>query len=402
MAVMVLVIVITLSKAALLSLTPDDIVNLRLHSSRRAHAAVLLLEHPELLITTIVFVNTVVWLILITGISIWIIVSWLIIPAATIIVFISEVLLKAYAVKWNERIARATAPAWLIMLRLCKPWSLPLRKVRQWIEKKFRKQLDDPSLEELTEVFGLSTKDDESEESEKEILRGAITFTRLNARQIMIPAKNVVAISNRLTFHQLIAQTNSMDYARILVYAETIDKIEGILYTKDLLAFLDESELFNWQSLVRPAFFVRETQKIDLLLRDFLQKRIKMAIVINNTGRTSGLVTLHDLSEEIVGDINNDFDNALAIYRRVDDTTFLFAGDIAMTDLYTLLLSNAPPANGNGENNLSLHEQMLEWNGKLPALGDVISYEQFTFTVESIQQRQIKQVRVQIHERQKH
>jgi CBS domain containing-hemolysin-like protein len=135
---------------------------------------------------------------------------------------------------------------------------------------------------------------------------------------------------------------------------------------------------------------------------ELLEKAIKMAIVTNTAGRTVGLVTLHDLSEELVGDINNEFDHAVAFYRRVDDHTCLFAGDVSMTDLYKMLLPETEPVPPVEPANKSLHEQLLEWHGKMPVSGDVIRYEQFTFTVESLEYKEIKQVRVYIHERQKH
>ncbi|MBT1685273.1 hemolysin family protein [Dawidia soli] len=403
LVLLVLAILITLSKTALLSLTADDMITLRLQPSRRAYAAFILLERPELFITTVTWANTAVWLTFIVFLGNYLTAALWIIPVVALVALTCETLLKAYATKHNMRLALRAAPTWLALARLCKPATWPLRRFRSWMERVLKQESNEPTAEELAEALGLSRKGENAEEdSEKEILRGALTFTRLSVRQVMIPIKNAAAINSRLTFTQLQEYVAQAHHARLPVYAESPEKIVGILYVKDLLPFLHEKADFGWQNLVRPASFVLESRKIDQLLIALLKKSIKMAIVVNNTGRTVGLVTLHDLSEEIVGDINNEFDHAVALFRRVDDHTCLFAGDVSMNDLYTLLLPETeamPPVEPVDK---SLHEQMLEWHGKMPVLGDVIRHEQFTFTVESLEHKQIKQVRVHIHERQKH
>jgi CBS domain containing-hemolysin-like protein len=403
LVLLVSAIIITLSKTALLSLTTDDMLTLRLQPGRRAYAALTLLERPELFITTVTWVNTAVWLTFIVFLGNYMTAALWVIPVVALIAFTSETLLKVYAVKHNIRLSLRAAPAWLVLTRLCKPGTWPLRRFRSWMQRLLQQESKEPTAEELAEVLGLSVKGNNAEEdNEKEILRGALTFTRLSVRQVMIPIKSASAVSSRLTFTQLQEHISQVRYARLPVYAENADKIVGILYVKDLLPFTYEPADFSWQNLIRPATFVRESKKIDLLLMEFLEKAIKMAIVTNTAGRTVGLVTLHDLSEEIVGDINNEFDHAVAFYRRVDDQTCLFAGDVSMTDLYKMLLPETESLPMVEPANKSLHEQLLEWHGKMPVSGDVISYEQFTFTVESLEYKEIKQVRVYIHERQKH
>ncbi|MCD9016252.1 CNNM domain-containing protein [Parachryseolinea silvisoli] len=403
LVLLILAIMITLSKTALLSLTTDDMLTLRLQPGRRAYAALILLERPELFITTVTWVNTAVWLTLIVFLGKYMTAALWVIPVVALVAFTSEMLLKVYAVKHNMRLSMRAAPTWLVLTRLCKPGTWPLRRFRSWMQRLLQQESKEPTAEELAEVLGLSLKGDNAEEdNEKEILRGALTFTRLSVRQVMIPIKNASAVSSRLTFTQLQDHIARVRFARLPVYAESADKIVGILYVKDLLPFIHEPGDFGWQNLIRPPTFVRESKKIDLLLIELLEKAIKMAIVTNTAGRTVGLVTLHDLSEEIVGDINNEFDHAVAFYRRVDDHTCLFAGDVSMTDLYKMLLPDTEPFPAVEPANKSLHEQLLEWHGKMPVSGDVISHEQFTFTVESLEYKEIKQVRVYIHERQKH
>lgn len=378
-------------------------LTLRLQPGRRAYAAFILLERPELFITTVTWVNTAVWLTFIVFLGNYMTAALWVIPVVALAAFTSETLLKVYAIKHNMQLSLRAAPTWLVLTRLCKPGTWPLRKFRSWMERVLQQKHSELTAEELAEALGLSMKGDSIEEdSEKDILRGALTFTRLSVRQVMIPIKTASAINSRLTFVQLQDYVARSRHARLPVYAESTDKVVGILYVKDLLPFAHEAADFDWQNLIRPASFVLESKKIDLLLVALLKKAIKMAIVVNAAGRTVGLVTLHDLSEEIIGDINNEFGHAVALYRRVDDHTCLFAGDVSMTDLYTLLLSDTEAVPSVEPADKPLHEQLLEWNGKMPVQGDVITREQFTFTVESLEHKQIKQVRVHIHERQKH
>jgi putative hemolysin len=403
LVLLVLAIMITLSKTALLSLSTDDMLTLRLQPGRRAYAAFILLERPELFITTVTWVNTAVWLTFIVFLGNYMTAALWIIPVVALVAFTSETLLKVYAIKHNMRLSLRAAPTWLVLTRLCKPGTWPLRKFRSWMEHVLQSKHREPTAEELAEALGLSVKGDSVEEdAEKDILRGALTFTKLSVRQVMIPIKTASAVSSRLTFTQLQEYIAQSRHARLPVYAESPEKVVGILYVKDLLPFAHEAADFGWQNLIRPSSFVLESRKIDQLLVALLKRSIKMAIVVNASGRTVGLVTLHDLSEEIVGDINNEFDHAVALYRRVDDHTCLFAGDVAMTDLYALLLPETEAVPPIEPADKSLHEQMLEWHGKMPVQGDVIRHEQFTFTVESLEHKQIKQVRVHIHERQKH
>jgi putative hemolysin len=186
-----------------------------------------------------------------------------------LLAFTSETLLKVYAVKHNLRLSLRAAPVWLVLTRLCKPGTWPLRRFRSWMQRLLQQERKEPTADELAEALGLSIKGDTVEEdNEKEILRGALTFTRLSVRQVMIPIKNASAVSSHLTFAQLSDYIAGVRYARLPVYAESAEKIVGILYVKDLLPFLGEAADFGWQNLVRPATFVRESRKIDLLLTD--------------------------------------------------------------------------------------------------------------------------------------
>ncbi len=185
---------------------------------------------------------------------------------------------------------------------------------------------------------------------------------------------------------------NKTGYSRIPVYNETIDKIEGILYIKDLLPFLDQDEHFNWQKLLRPGFFVPETKKIDSLL-----KRVHMAIVVDEYGGTSGLITMEDIIEEIVGEINDEFDDEDIAYNKLDDNTYVFEGKTTLNDFCKIIDEDPSIFEAVKGESESLGGLILELNSKLPRAGEKIHFGRFVFTVVSVDVRRIKRVRVLIN-----
>ena len=188
----------------------------------------------------------------------------------------------------------------------------------------------------LTQVLEMANGDKETSEGEKEILRGIVNFGTLTVRQVMKTREEISSINIDLNFHELLTYVNASGFSRIPVYKNTIDSIIGVLYIKDLLPYLEYSQDFKWQDLLRPGLFVPETKKIDLLLKDFQEKRVHMAIVVNDTNSTIGLVTLEDLIEEIIGEINDEFDEIDQPFRKIDDNTFVFDGRTTFEDLCKL------------------------------------------------------------------
>jgi putative hemolysin len=206
---------------------------------------------------------------------------------------------------------------------------------------------------------------------------------------------DVTAFDLETDFHELMDQINKTGYSRIPIYSETIDKIEGILYIKDLLPHIDKDENFKWVELLRPAFFVPESKKIDGLLKDFQEKHVHMAIVIDEYGGTSGLLTLEDIIEEIVGEINDEFDeDPEQTYTKVDKDTFIFESKTSLNDFCKIVdtdISFFDEVRGESE---SIGGLLLEINSKLPNAGDSISLDRFVFTVVAVDNRRIKRVRV--------
>jgi len=205
---------------------------------------------------------------------------------------------------------------------------------------------------------------------------------------------DITAFDIEVHFHELMDKINKCGFSRIPIFRETIDKIEGILYIKDLLPYLDRNEDFKWQSLLRPGYFVPENKKIDSLLKDFQDKRVHMAIVVDEYGGTSGLITLEDIIEEIVGEIRDEFDDDDIAYNKLDDNTYVFEGKTSLNDFCKVLgvdVDIFEKVKGESE---SLGGLILELHSKLPRIGEKITFGQFVFTIVAVDNRRIKRIRV--------
>jgi putative hemolysin len=234
----------------------------------------------------------------------------------------------------------------------------------------------------------------ESEE-ERDLLRGLATFGQTAARQAMKPRLNITAFDMELDFHELMDKINKSGYSRVPVYRDTLDSVEGILYVKDLLPHLHRDEHFAWQALLRQAYFIPESKRLDDLMQEFQNRRVHMAIVVDEYGGTSGLITLEDIIEEIFGDINDEYDEEEEInFTKVDDKTYVFEGKAATSDFCRVLALDTDyfeEVKGNSE---SLAGLLLELFSRLPRTGDQVTFRDLTFKVQSADKRRIKKVRV--------
>ena len=230
-------------------------------------------------------------------------------------------------------------------------------------------------------------------EEEKKILRGIMNFGQLTVKQVMQPRTEITAVERSTNFHQLMDLVNKSGYSRFPVYREKIDNIEGVLHVKDLLPHLEKDERYHWQRSIRKCFFVPEYKKIDLLLLEFQEKRMHMAVVVDEYGGTSGLITMEDIIEEIIGDITDEFDRTKLLYQKVDESTFLFEGKISLTDLCKVInedITIFDQVKGESE---SLGGLLLELHGRLPQVNERIHYLNFEFTVMAVDTRKIKKVK---------
>ncbi|MES2733321.1 MAG: gliding motility-associated protein GldE [Bacteroidota bacterium] len=224
-----------------------------------------------------------------------------------ILVFFGELLPKVYAHQKGFPFAQYTVNFIALLVVVLQPASWLLTNLTKIIEERAQRRNYRISVEELNQALEATTGENTTIE-EKEILKGIVNFGNISAKQIMRPRVDITAFDRKMNFHQLMDKINKFGYSRVPVYYETIDKIEGILYIKDLLPFIDRDEHFFWQELLKQSYFIPESKKIDDLLYDFQEKRVHMAIVVDEYGGTSGLITLEDIIEEIVGEINDEFD----------------------------------------------------------------------------------------------
>ncbi len=236
---------------------------------------------------------------------------------------------------------------------------------------------------------------DSENEEERDLLRGLATFGQTTARQTMQPRLNITAVDIELDFHELMDKINKSGYSRIPVYADTLDSVEGILYVKDLLPHLHLDEHFTWQKLLRKAYFIPESKRLDDLMQEFQNRRVHMAIVVDEYGGTNGLITLEDIIEEIFGDINDEYDEAEEVnYTQVDDKTYIFEGKVLLNDFCKILNLEPDYFEEVRRASESLGGLLLELFSQLPRTGEQVTHRDLTFKVQSADKKRIKKVRV--------
>ncbi|NJM15097.1 MAG: CBS domain-containing protein [Bacteroidales bacterium] len=253
------------------------------------------------------------------------------------------------------------------------------------------------SMDELGEALELA-KDNLDED--KSILQGIVKFGNIEVQEIMRSRVDVVALDIKCKFSEVVTKITNSGFSRIPVYDKTFDQIKGVLYIKDLLPHLHKGDSFKWQTLLRPSHFTPESKKISYLLKEFQLKKIHMALVVDEYGGTSGLVTMEDILEEIVGDISDESDEDEVTYTRLDESNYLFEGKTLLNDFFKVLNlddSYLDEVRGDAE---TLAGLILELNGEIPERNYQINYKHFIFTVRSVDKRRIKQIQVSLDESQ--
>ena len=315
-----------------------------------------------------------------------------IIIATFLILLFGEVLPKIYANKNNLAFAKNAAIPISFLSNTLSPISVPMRNGILFIEKKLNIQKGNFSVDQLSQALELTSQNDTTD-GEQKILEGIVTFGNTEVRQVMSPRIDVFALNLEETFREIIPKIVEKGYSRIPVYRENIDQIEGILFIKDLIPYID-SEDFNWTELLREPFFVPESKKLDDLLKDFQGMKSHLAVVVDEYGGTSGIISLEDVLEEIVGDISDEFDNEDAIYSQIDDKNFLFEGKISLKDFYRILdLDESEFEDQKGEAE-TLAGFLLELSGNFPKKNQKITFHNLNFTIENVDKRRIKQIKV--------
>jgi len=398
--------VVSGSEVAFFSLGSSEIIKLK-EEYHNKDGINQLVSKPKRLLATILILNNLVNIAFITlsTFVIWRIVGTnqiegIIIVALTAIVtfalvYFGEVVPKIYANQKSIPFVRFSFPLIYYAFIFFKPLSWILTSFSSIIEKRIKREGYEIRAEDLIQALELTTGD-EIQEKETDILKGIVNFGQLNVKQIMTSRVDMTAFDTEMDFHQLMDTINKTGYSRFPVYSETIDNIEGILFNKDLLYYLDKKENFKWQKLIRKPFFIPETKKIDTLLKDFQKMHVHMAIVVDEYGGTSGLVTLEDVIEEIVGEIRDEFDDDDIIYSKINDNTFLFEGKTTLIDFCKIIHKDPNIFDSMKGESESLGGLILEISSKFPRAGEKIEIDNFVFTVVAINQKRIKRIRVLI------
>lgn len=395
------------SEVAFFSLSPREIQLLK-NGSPVEKRIFSLVSKPKRLLATILILNNFINIAFITFFTL---ITWRITGSQTaegkivitltviitfLIVYFGEVVPKIYANQKSIGFAKMTVPLINIAFKFVKPFAWFLTKLSQALERKIQKTGYEISADQLNQALELTTNEETTEE-EKGILKGVVNFGQLNARQIMRSRVDITALDFALDFHELMDRINKCGYSRIPIYKETIDKIVGILYSKDLLPHLNKKENFNWQKLIRSSFFVPETKKIDTLLKDFQEKHVHMAIVVDEYGGTSGLATLEDVIEEIVGEIHDESDDNEIIYNKVDEQTYVFEGKTTLIDFCKITRQDLAVFEKVKGDNETLGGLILELHSKLPGTGEIITFENYVFNIVDADQKRIKKIKVIIN-----
>lgn len=395
------------SEVAFFSLTPTDKQNLEESEDSRDRVILQLLDDPESLLATILvnnnFINIGIVLLSsfivdkvfdFTGFeSIGLIIELVVITF--LILLFGEILPKVYANTNNLGFARWMARPMLTTRKGLKPLIVVLKATGKLLSKP--KKSSGISMDELEQALDL-TDGESTTADEQKILRGIVRFGSTTVKQIMKPRMDVVAFDINESFPSVMKQLLECGYSRIPVYRDNSDVIIGVLYIKDLLPHIDAPEDFAWQDLLRDPFFVPGSKKIDDLLKEFQEKKIHLAVVVDEFGGTDGIVTLEDVIEEIVGDISDEFDVEQLVYSKLDEKNYVFEGKTQITDFYKVLeISNDPFDKAKGEAD-TLAGLLLELSGQFPTKGHVEQFDRYTFLVEAVDQRRIKRIKVTIED----
>jgi len=393
------------AEAVFFSLSTADLHGYRTSRFPADRLAARLLQRPKRLLATILITKCLVNIAIVvlaaslawslsgsTRLTGWLLL-FITLVVSFAIVFFGEVLPKVYAGEKRSPFVRNVAYLLAGANVLLRPLSWLLVRTTQFVEGYIQHKGYKITVDELNQTLEVRTGANTTSD-EQVILRGLVNFGTIGARQIMQPRVDVTAVSADFTFHELMDRINKSGYSRIPVYADTIDHIKGILYIKDLLAHLDEDETFGWQKLIRPPYFIPENKKIDDLLRDFQSRRVHMAVVVDEYGGTSGVVTLEDIIEEIVGEIHDEFDEESKSVMQLNDHTYVFEGKVSLTDFCRALDVDPEDFDEVRGDSESLGGLLLEMFSRLPAVGERTSYGQFTFSIMSVDHKKIRRVKV--------
>ena len=392
-------------EVAFFSLKPNDINRIK-EGNHPADSVILdLLNNSEFLLATILiannFVNVAIVMLCTYGINEWLDFSNVpmlgfvleTIVLTFLLLLFGEIMPKIYAKQNTLPFIHKAAPTLLNIQKICKPLAALLVHSTSTINKTLAKKKYDISVDELSKALELTSK---AIPEEKEMLAEIIKFYNKTADEIMTSRLDMEDLDIKANFKEVIDTIIKCGYSRIPVYSGTEDNIKGILYIKDLLPYLDKPETFRWQSLIRPAYFVPETKKIDDLLEEFRTNKIHMAIVVDEFGGTSGIVTMEDILEEIVGEISDEYDEDEKQYIRLADGSYIFEAKIQLTDFFRATDTDPAEFEKITEEVETLAGLLLEIKGDFPRRREVIEYKNYRFQILEMDNRRILKVKFNV------
>ncbi|MBQ0734579.1 gliding motility-associated protein GldE [Aquimarina celericrescens] len=402
------------SEVALFSLTSTDLKEEE-NSSKNIRIISKLLSSPKKLLATILvannFINIAIVLLFDSIGEIyfnnldytwfgWINVRFVVeVGVATFLILLfGEILPKIYASRNRVKFSNFMAKPLGVLDWILSPVSFPMRRITVGIHNRLGKQKSNLSVDQLSQALEL-TSDHDTTVEEKKILEGIVSFGNTDTKQVMKPRMDIFALNNASTYKEIMPQVVENGYSRIPVFEENIDKVIGILYVKDLLPHVNKTD-YAWTTLLRDPYFVPENKKLDDLLNDFKVKKNHLAIVVDEYGGTSGLISLEDIIEEIVGDISDEFDDEDLIFSKLDDNNYVFEGRTTLKDFYKVLKlednSIFESRKGDSETIAGL---LLEISGSFPRPGEKIALNNYVFKIEALDNKRIKQVKLTINEK---
>ncbi len=387
--------IISGAETALFSLTPVQIAEIKHIKTAGSKGVIKLIENPKLLLATLLIANNFV------NISIVILSSYVtahlplehpvlvlfiqVVLVTLLILLVGEVIPKIIAQRYAFVLSQFIARPVLFIRQLLYPFSMLLVSTTAIIDRKIIKKGIDISAREFSEAIEMSSEHESTTDEERKMLKGIAKFSDIEVKEIMKARTDVVSVDDII---------KESGYSRIPVYKETFDNIIGILYVKDLLQYLEMDNTFEWKKLVRPAFFVPENKKIDDLLKEFQTKKTHLSVVVDEYGGTSGIITLEDVIEEIVGEINDEFDVNEPVYEKIDEKTYIFEAKTSLNDFCKILeIDDAIFDEVRGEAD-SLGGLILELNGKIPARNHSTRIKNFNFVIDTVDKRRIKKIKV--------
>ena len=392
------------SEVALFSLSKSQIQSQR--NSRYIEFIKKLLSNPNKLLATILVANNfinIAIVILFTQIGSFLFESiestvlkfiLEVILATFLILLFGEILPKIYASRNNLAFSKFVIYPLLLLDIILTPFSSPMQKLSNFIKDKLSFKKANIDLDQLSYALDL-TSPGETTKQEHKILKGILSFGNTETREVMRPRIDIYAFSNTLNYEQILKNIVKNSFSRIPIYKDDLDNIIGILYVKDLLPFLDKKE-FNWLSILRKPFFIPENKKLDDLMQEFQEKKIHLAIVVDEYGGTSGVISLEDVIEEIVGDISDEFDDDSLLFSKLDNSNYIFEGKTSMKDFYKILNIDSKPFDTFKGDSETIAGFILEISQSFPKINSKVIFENYTFTIESVDKKRIKQVKVTI------